>query len=40
MKEKVEVELVEGWDSAYLETFETGADFGCVLFKNRNEAAE
>ncbi|EST11268.1 hypothetical protein P343_12725 [Sporolactobacillus laevolacticus DSM 442] len=33
--DKVEVELVTGWDGGYVKHFETDNDFGCVLWEKK-----
>jgi hypothetical protein len=37
LKDKVDVDLIEGWDGAYLNTFETEDDFGCILFEEKSK---
>lgn len=32
IKDKIEIELVTGWDGGYVKIIETEADFGCSLF--------
>jgi hypothetical protein len=37
IKEKIEIELVTGWDGGYVKHIETEADFGCNLHQFLNE---
>lgn len=36
IREKIEVELVTGWDGGHVKNIETEADFGCNLFEEIN----
>lgn len=33
INEKIEIELVMGWDGGYVKEIETESDFGCNLFE-------
>lgn len=35
INEKIEIELVTGWDGGYVDYIETTEDFGCNLFNNK-----
>lgn len=35
ISEKIEIELVMGWDGAYVKSIETVNDFGCVLYNEK-----
>lgn len=35
IKNKIEAELVTGWDGGYVKNFLTDEDFGCVLWEEK-----
>lgn len=34
IREKIDIELVTGWDGGYVKAIETEADFGCNQFED------
>lgn len=37
IEEKIEIQLVTGWDGGYVKEIETEKDFGCTLWEEKDE---